>query len=359
MSIDLRTRYLGLELRSPIVASAAPQNGEPRMAGLLERAGAGAIVLPSLFEEEILAEELGLNRSLEQGTETFAEALDYFPAVDSFVGAGDRYLASLERVKVQAAVPIIASLNANSAGGWVRYARLIQDAGADALELNLYRVAADPRRTAAEMEAADLELIAAVRASVTIPLAIKLSPYYSALANFAAAATRAGADGLVLFNRFYQPDFDLEALEVVPRLELSQPWEIRLPVRWIAILRPQLGPAVSLAASSGAHSGTDVVKGLMVGADVVMMTSALLRHGPAHIGTVEAELRTWMTDHEYESVEQLRGSASQATAEDPSAFERANYMQTLRSWVAPRQLTSTSPQRPSGRGEGAGARSGS
>ena len=346
MSVDLRTRYLGLELRSPIVASASPLNGEPVTARLVERAGASAIVLPSLFEEEILHEEIQLNRALEQGTEHFAEALDYFPNVDAFVGTADLYLAGLERIKAQSAVPVIASLNASTAGGWVRYARRMEDAGADALELNLYHLAADPRRTAAEMDAADLELIAAVRASVRIPLAIKLSPYYSAFANFASAAVQCGADGLVLFNRFYQPDFDLDTLEVVPRIELSQPWEMRLPVRWIAILRPQLGPAVSLAASSGAHSGTDVVKCLMVGADVVMMTSAILRHGPQHIGTVEAELRAWMTEHEYESVEQLKGSASQATAENPSAFERANYMQTLRSWVAPRDLVATSRSRP-------------
>jgi dihydroorotate dehydrogenase (fumarate) len=352
VSVDIRTRYLGLELRSPIIASAAPQNGEPAMARRLEAAGVGAIVLPSLFEEEILAEELGLERSLEQGTEHFAEALDYFPRVVAFVGTAERYVAGIERIKSQSTVPIIASLNARSDGGWVRYARRMADAGADALELNLYRLAADPSRTAEDMEAADLELIAAVRASIEIPLAVKLSPYYSAFANFAAAAVRSGADGLVLFNRFYQPDLDLEALEVVPRLELSQPWELRLPVRWIAILRPQLGAGVSLAATSGAHTGTDVIKGLMVGADVVMMTSALLRHGPEHIGTVEAELRAWMTDHEYESVEQLRGSASQATAENPSAFERANYMHTLRSWVAPRELTPTSPDRsPKWRGE--------
>jgi len=345
MTIDLRTRYLGLELRSPIVASASPINGEPVMAARVERAGAAAIVLPSLFEEEILAEEIGLSHSLEQGTEQFAEALDYFPNVDAFVGAADRYVAGLARIKAQSSVPIIASLNATSAGGWVRYARLIQEAGADALELNLYHLAADPRRTAAEMEASDLELIAAVRAAVTIPLAIKLSPYYSALANFAAAAVNRGADGLVLFNRFYQPDFDLESLDVVPRLELSRAWEMRLPMRWIAILRPQLGPEVSLAATSGAQTGTDVVKGLMVGANVVMMTSALLRHGPEHIATVEHELRAWMTEHEYESVRQLTGSASQATAENPSAFERANYMQTLRSWVAPPQFSATAPGR--------------
>jgi len=335
MTVDLHTRYLGLDLRSPIVASAAPHNGEPATARLLERAGVGAIVLPSLFEEEILAEEIAFDRALAQGTEQFAEALDYFPAVETFMGAADRYVAMLERVKTEITVPIIASLNANTAGGWISTARRIEAAGADALELNLYHVAADPRRTAAETDAADLELIAAVRAAVTIPLAVKLSPFYSALAHFAAGAVAAGADGLVLFNRFYQPDLDLESLEVVPRLELSHAWELRLPVRWIGILRPQLGSGVSLAATSGAQAGTDVVKALMVGADVVMMTSALLRHGPEHAASVESELRAWMADHEYESVGQLRGSASQATVEDPSAFERANYMQTIRSWVAP------------------------
>jgi dihydroorotate dehydrogenase (fumarate) len=333
--VNLHSRYLGLELRSPIVASAAPQNSDPAFARQLERAGAGAIVLPSLFEEEILAEEFELHRSLEQGTEHFAEALDYFPALGTVVSAADRYLAALERVKSAVSIPVIASLNASTAGGWVSYARRIEATGADALELNLYHVAADPTRTAADMEAADLDLISAVRATVRLPLAIKLGPYYSAFAQFAGAAVNRGADGLVLFNRFYQPDIDLEALEVVPRLDLSESWEMRLPVRWIAILRPQLGPDVSLAATSGAHTATDVLKGLMVGADVVMMTSAILRHGPGHIETVEAALRGWMIEHEYESVEQLRGSASQATAGNPSAFERANYLRTLHSWVSP------------------------
>jgi dihydroorotate dehydrogenase (fumarate) len=261
------------------------------------------------------------------------------------VGAADRYLAQLERVKASVGVPIIASLNASTTGGWVRHARRIQDAGADALELNLYHVAADPRRTATDAEAADLDLVAAVRATVTVPLAVKLSPYYSAFANFAAAVSVAGADGLVLFNRFYQPDLDLDTLDVVPRLELSHDSELRLPVRWIAILRPQLGPGLSLAATSGAHSGTDVIKGLMVGADVVMMTSALLRHGPEHVAVVETQLRAWLTEREYESVGQLRGSASAATAGDPDAFQRANYMATLRSWVAPQELTSGIPKR--------------
>jgi dihydroorotate dehydrogenase (fumarate) len=335
VTIDLRTKYLGLDLRSPIVASASPSTGNPETARLLDEAGVGAIVLPSLFEEEILNDEIQLNRSLETGSGQFAEALEYFPTIESLPGVGDRYLANLAQIKAQSSVPVIASLNATTSGGWVRYARLMQDAGADALELNLYRVAADPSKTAADMDAADLDLIASVRASVTIPLSVKLSPYYSALANFAGQAVGRGADGLVLFNRFYQPDLDLETLDVVNRVELSQAAELRLPLRWIAILRPQLGAKVSLAASSGVHSGTDVVKELLVGADVAQMTSVLLTRGPEYVRTIEAELRAWMESHEYESVAQLRGSASQAHAANPSAFERANYMKTLRSWATP------------------------
>jgi dihydroorotate dehydrogenase (fumarate) len=338
VSVDLHTRYLGLDLRSPIVASSSPHTGDPDTAARLEAAGAAAIVLPSLFEEEILNEEIQLNRALEAGSEQFAEALAYFPTIESLPGVGDRYLQRLERTKAKLSVPVIGSLNATTIGGWVSYARRMQDAGADALELNLYHVTADPAVTAPGREATDLELITAVRGSVTIPLAVKLSPYYSALANFAALARAAGADGLVLFNRFYQPDLDLETLDVVARVELSRPSELRLPMRWIAILRPQLGDDVSLAATSGIHSGTDAVKGLMVGADVVMMTSALLRNGPGHVATVEAELVDWMEEHEYESVAQLRGSATQASVEDPSAFERGNYMAALRSWSTPPDL---------------------
>jgi len=332
MSLDLRTRYLGLELRSPLVASASPLNGELTTVALVEAAGAAAIVLPSLFEEDVLRDDAQLNSSLDAGVEQFAEALGYFPNIRQFQGTADRYLHRLERIKVQANVPVIASLNASTPGGWVRYARRMQDSGADALELNLYHVAADPTRSAADMETADLELIAAVRASVSIPLSVKVSPYYSAFANFAAAAIRCGANGLVVFNRFYQPDLDLDTFDVVPRLELSQPWEARLSARWIAILRPQLGDDVSLAATSGIHGSEDAVKALMVGADVVMMTSALLEFGPQHIRTVESGLRAWLHEHEYTSVSQLRGSASQATVGDPTAFERANYMRTLRSW---------------------------
>jgi dihydroorotate dehydrogenase (fumarate) len=333
--IDLSTRYLGLDLRSPIVASASPLNGDLATARLVEDAGASAIVMPSLFEEEILREEIELNRALEAGSEHFAEALDYFPDVAGFAGVSDRYLALIEGLKAQSSVPVIASLNATSTGGWARHAALIEQAGADALELNIYHVAADPARGAVDMETADLDIVRAARRAIRIPLAVKLSPYYSAMANMARGVVDAGADGLVLFNRFYQPDLDLDTLEVVNRVELSQPGELRLPLRWIAILRPQLGSGVSVAATSGVHSGADVVKAIMVGADVAMLTSAVLRHGPDYFRVVEVELTDWMTEHDYESVTQLRGSASQATSGNPSAFERANYVQMLHSWSSP------------------------
>ena len=332
--VDLTTEYLGLSLRSPIVASASPLTRDPTMVARLQDAGAAAVVMPSLFEEEILHEELGLNRALEAGSEHFAEALDYFPTIDELADAGDRYLAALETIKAGASVPVIASLNATSPGAWTRYARLIEDAGADALELNLYHLGADPSRTCADMEALDLEVVAAVRAQVGIPLAVKLSPYYSAMANFAARAVEAGADGLVLFNRFYQPDLDLDSLTVVPKVDLSSASELRLPLRWIAILSAQLPASVSLAATSGVGSGTDVVKALMVGADVAMTTSAVLRNGPAQVATIEGELVSWLSANDYESVQQLRGSASHRTSGDPSAFERANYFRTLHSWTA-------------------------
>jgi dihydroorotate dehydrogenase (fumarate) len=335
VTIDLATDYLGLHLRSPLVASPSPLTNDPAWARRVEDAGIGAIVLPSLFEEEILNEEIQLTRSLETGMDQFAEALDYFPEIDTFIGAGERYVSRLEAIRTAASIPVIASLNATSRGGWVRYASYLQDAGADALELNVYHVVTDPGETAYELEAADLELITDVRAAVTIPLAVKLSPYYSALPDFARRVVDSGADGLVLFNRFYQPDLDLETIDVVTRVELSRPWELRLPMRWIAILRPQLGAEVGLAATSGIHSGTDALKAIMVGADVAMTTSALLHEGPEHVRRMESEMREWMVDHEYASVEQLRGSATQAAVDDPAAYERANYMATLHSWSAP------------------------
>jgi dihydroorotate dehydrogenase (fumarate) len=339
VSADLRTRYLGLDLRSPIVASSSPWTGDPAVVKRLDEAGAGAVVLPSLFEEEILNEEIELNRSLEQGNEQFGEALSYFPSIEGYKGHGDRYLARLEKTKRSVRCPVIASLNAATLGGWVRYARLMQDAGADAVELNLYHVVADPSMTAADREATDLELIAAVRAAVTIPLAVKLSPYYSAMANFAAQAVAAGADGLVLFNRFYQPDLDLETLDIVNKVALSTSNELRLPIRWIAILRPQLGEGVGLAATSGVHTPTDAAKALLVGADVAMTASAVLQHGVRRVQSLVDGLAAWMEEHEYESVDQLRGSATAASVADPTAFERANYMATLHSWSTPADLT--------------------
>ena len=328
----LQTLYLGLTLRSPIVASAGPATGDLETAVRLEEAGAGAIVLPSLFEEEIVHEELGLNRALEAGAGTFAETHSYFPAIEAFETTADRAVGAVRRAKSHLTVPVIASLNGATPGGWVNYARDLEDAGADALELNLYRVAADPFRTAAEVESADLEIVSAVRNAVAVPVAVKLSPYYSALTHFAHRLVEAGVDGLVLFNRFYQPDIDIEALQVTPRVELSSPSEVRLPLRWLAILRPLLAERASLAATTGIHSGADVAKALLVGADVAMMTSALLLHGPEHIVTVEADLRAWMARHEYDSVTQLRGSMSHASVADPSSFERAHYFRTIHSW---------------------------
>ena len=332
--VDLRTTYLGLELSSPIVASASPLTRDLDGSKALADAGVGAIVLPSLFEEEIVAEEVGLTGALEAGSEQFAEALNYFPAVSQFTTALDRYLELLEHTKKAVEVPVIASLNASSTGGWVRYAHLLTEAGADALELNVYRVPTDPQLNAAQVEDLDLALVENVCEAVSLPVAVKLSPYYSAMAHFAAKVVGAGAKGLVLFNRFYQPDLDLESMEVVPRVEMSRTWELRLPLRWIAILRPQLGHDPCLAASSGIYSGYDVAKALAVGADVAMMTSALLQLGPDHVREVEAELRSWLADHEYVSSSELRGSLSQATGSDASEFERANYVKVLHSWTS-------------------------
>ena len=342
MGADLTTAYLGMSLASPVVASASPLTGEVDTARRIVDAGAAAIVMPSLFEEEILREEVDLNRSLEAGSEHFAEALDYFPRVAGIATAADRYVAGVAALKAAVDVPVIASLNATSSGAWTRYASLLADAGADAIELNLYHVAADPSRSGAEVEGDKLAVVAAVRAAVDVPLAVKLSPFLSATAHFARQAVATGADGLVLFNRFYQPDVDLEALEVVPRLELSAPWELRLPLRWIAILRPLL-PGTSLAATTGISTGTDVAKALAVGADVAMITSAILRHGPDHVRTVLAGLQRWLDEHEYTSVAQLRGSMSHTTTADPAAFERANYHKVLHSWTAPAHRTPSSP----------------
>ncbi|MEZ5125376.1 MAG: dihydroorotate dehydrogenase-like protein [Thermoleophilia bacterium] len=334
----LATKYLGLDLRSPLVASAGPLTRHPDHALRLQQGGAAAIVLPSLFEEEIVHEQLELDRALETGTEGFAEALNYFPDFSAFETTTDHYLGALEQMKTRLDIPVIASLNASSPGGWVRYARMIEEAGADALELNLYRIATEPALTGAALEANDLAVIREVRDSLTIPLAVKISPYYSTLASFAKDVVAAGANGLVLFNRFYQPELDVNTREIVPRVELSQSWELRLPVMWTAILRSRLGAETSLAASTGVHTAVDAAKALLAGADVAMMTSAILLNGPSHFAAVERDLLSWMDENEYESVGELRGSASYLATDDPSAFERANYVRTLHSWSAPELL---------------------
>ncbi len=330
MTPDLSTRYLGFDLKSPLVASAGPLTSDVDSLLRLEEAGISAVVLPSLFEEQIVHESLELHQVLEHGSESFGEAATFFPELEDYGSGPGRYLDSVERARAHLSVPVIASLNADSTGSWVRYATLIESAGADAIELNIYAIGADPTRASSELEAEHLDLVGEVREAIDVPLAVKLSPFFSSLAHFAVEVAEAGADGLVLFNRFYQPDLDLETLEVAPRLELSQAWELRLPLRWIAMLRPALD--VSLAASTGIGDAEAVVKALLVGADATMMTSALLRSGPALVTEIERGLATWLEANEYDSVAQLKGSVSHEGAEDPAAFERANYMKTLASW---------------------------
>jgi len=323
----LRTTYLGLELRSPLVASASPLTRELDSLRRLEEAGAAAVVLPSLFEEQIAHEALELDRLMDTGAESFGEALGYFPALDDHPTGPDRYLELVQEAKGALSIPVIASLNGTTAGGWVHHAKLIEEAGADALELNVYLIATDPDHTAADVERRYLELVGAVRETIEIPLAVKLGPYFSAFAHMARELDGAGADALVLFNRFYQPDIDLETLAVAPHLVLSTSDELRLPLRWIALLHGRVG--VELAATTGVHTAQDSIKALLAGAQVTMMTSALLHHGPEHLTEVEAELRAWIDEREYASVDQLRGSVSQRAIANPEAFERANYIREL------------------------------
>jgi dihydroorotate dehydrogenase (fumarate) len=333
MSVDLRTTYLGLELANPIVPSASTLSARIDTLKRLQEAGASAIVMQSLFEEQIEHDELQTHRVLETGAESFPEALSYVPEVEDYNIGPDEYLRHLEASKKELEIPVIGSLNGASSGGWVRYGRLIQDAGADALELNVYFVASDPDESGEQVEQRYLDLVAAVRASVTIPLAVKVGPYFSSMANMARRLDGAGADGLVLFNRFLQPDIDLGTLHVDPTLRLSTSDELRLPLRWIAILHGRI--SCSLAATSGVWTAEDAVKLLLAGADVTMMASALFRHGPEHLRTVLEGVRTWLEEHEYASVDQLRGSVSQANVADPVAYARSNYMQMLVSFTSP------------------------
>lgn len=327
----MESAYLGMTLRSPLVASPSPWTGKLDTLMRLDDAGVGAVVLPSLFEEEVDREAITFSDRLDAGSGVFGEATDYFPDLDLDHLGLDRHILLVEEAARRLSVPVIASVNGRSAGGWVRYARDLVDAGARAIELNMYDVAVDPEQTGTQVEAAYLALVAAVREAVAVPVAVKLSPYFSSFANFAGQVVASGADGLVLFNRFYQPDLDLETLDVTAKLELSRPGELRLPLRWIAILRPQL-PTTSLALTSGVASGTDMAKGLLAGADVVMSTSEILRQGPERAKALLDELRGWMDSHDYESVDQLRGSVAQHSVPDPGAYERAQYQRVLSSW---------------------------
>jgi dihydroorotate dehydrogenase (fumarate) len=327
---DLTTTYLGLPLRNPLVVSASPLSKSVDTVRRLEDAGAAAIVMYSLFEEQIAHESLELDYYLSTGTHSYAESLTYFPDLETYnVGVGP-YLEHLHRVKESVGIPVIGSLNGVSSGGWVEYARRIEEAGADALELNIYYLAADPELTGAELESAYVNLVDDVTYQVTIPVAVKLSPFFTSLPHFAWRIVRAGARGLVLFNRFYQPDFDLEMLEVVPRLALSTSQDLRLPLRWIAMLYGRI--EADFALTSGVHTGEDVVKAMMAGARVAMMASELLAHGPPRLREVRLEVERWMEDHEYESVAQMQGSMSQRAVAEPAAFERANYMKVLNSF---------------------------
>ena len=324
---DLSTTYLGLELKNPLVASASPLSKKAENAKKLEDAGVSAIVMYSLFEEQIIHDSLELDHYLTRGTNSFAEALTYLPDLATYNMGPDKYLDHLSALKKAVSIPVIGSLNGVSKGGWTRYARLMQDAGADALELNMYYLSADPDLNGGELEDNYVDLVAEVKAAVSIPLAVKLSPFITALPNFARRLVTAGADGLVLFNRFYQPDFDLEELEVVRTLELSDSHDLLLPLRWISILHGKVD--ADLALTSGVHTAQDVLKAMMAGAKVAMTASMVLHDGYESVTTVLDNLTTWIVEHEYESIKQMQGSMSQQSVAEPAAFERSNYIQIL------------------------------
>jgi dihydroorotate dehydrogenase (fumarate) len=325
--MDLTTNYLGLKLRSPLVVSASPLSEDVDNIKRMEDAGAAAVVLYSLFEEQLRQDRFELSKNLEQGTESFAEALTYFPEPDEFRLGPEEYLKHIAAAKKAVKIPIIASLNGSSVGGWTEYARQIQQAGADALELNIYYIPTDPDLSGEVVEDTYINILRAVKSEVTIPVAVKLSPFFSNFSNMAKRLDQAGANGLVLFNRFYQPDIELESLEVKPNILLSTPMAMRLPLRWIALLHGRVN--ASLAATSGIHRAADALKMLMVGADVTMLCSTIIRHGIPQIAAIERDLIDWMEEREYESVNQLKGSLSQQNCAEPAAFERAQYMKAL------------------------------
>lgn len=328
--VDLSTTYLGLNLKNPLVASASPLSEKVETAQRLEQAGVAAIVMYSLFEEQIIQESLELDRFLSYGTESNAEATTYLPDVGRYSVGPETYLRHLRRLKEAVRIPVFGSLNGVSSGGWVEYAKKIEEAGADALELNIYYLPFDPHLTSAELEDTYVRLVADVRARIKIPLAVKLNPFFTGMGNICRRLHEAGADGLVLFNRFYQPDFDLENLEAVPHLTLSTSQELRMPLRWIALLYGQV--QADFALTTGVHTAEDVLKAMMAGARVAMLASELLKNGPARAGEILTDLKQWMEAHEYESIHQMQGSLSALATRQPGALKRANYIRELNSY---------------------------
>lgn len=328
--MDMTTTYMGMTLRNPLVASSSPLSHKVETICKLEEAGIGAVVMYSLFEEQITLESQQLDYFLTHGTESYAEALSYFPDIGEYNVGPDEYLNLIRKAKEAVDIPVVGSLNGVSAGGWVKYARMIEQAGADALELNVYYLPTDPDLPGTEVEQMTVDTVQAVRQQVNIPLAVKMVPFFSSIPNVAKRLAEAGANALVLFNRFYQPDLDIENLEVVPHLVLSNSDELRLPLRWTAILYGRV--PVDLAITTGVHTYQDVLKGLMAGAKVTMMASELLQNGLGRIGQILQELQAWMEEHEYASVKQMIGSMSQKNVAEPAAFERANYMKVLDSY---------------------------
>ena len=324
---DLSTTYLGLRLKNPLVASSSPLSKKIDRARKLEDAGISAIVMYSLFEEQIIHESLELDHYLNRGSDSFAEALSYLPDGGMYSISPEKYLNNLAGMKKALHIPVIASLNGVSKGGWTSYARRMEEAGADALELNMYYIATDADMTSGDIEETQVDLVAEVKSAIKIPLAVKISPFVTSLPNFVKRLVEAGAEGIVLFNRFYQPDFDLEELEIVHSLDLSTSSDLRLPLRWISILHGKV--EADFALTSGVHTYTDVLKAMMAGAKVAMMASNLLHNGEQVIGPMLNDLTTWMTEREYESIHQMQGSMSQKSVKDPAAFERANYMKVL------------------------------
>ena len=329
--MDLSTKYMGLKLKNPIVPSASPLSRDLATIKLMEEVGAAAVVLESLFEEQIIHEKNEMDHFLTQGTESFAEALSYFPDKDVYNFGPEEYLEHIRKVKKSINIPVIASLNGVSTGGWIDYARKIQQAGANALELNTYYLATDPNKDGKLIEDNYIDVLKAVKGAVTIPVAMKLSPYFTSMAAMAKRFDQAGADALVLFNRFYQPDIDLESLKVVPNLVLSTSESMRLPLRWVAILHGKV--KASIAATTGIHTADDVLKMIMVGADVTMVCAALFQKGIKHISKILADMKKWMEEHEYESITQMKGSMSHKAVAEPAAYERANYMKVLKSYM--------------------------